>query len=806
MGDTKRRSRPDPADGRQDSRKGQVDDRHNKQKVFWRTVALMGLFGVLAFAPLVGKLYELQIVQHEELQEKAAHQQVRDLEVSAARGTVYDSEGNILAMSATVQDLVLSPKDLAAAIKANDEKIAAGKSANPSLNQAFIAQGLSQITGVDQEKILERMAKTDSMYEVLCRKMENETSEQVRAFIKDNKLGNGIYLEPNSKRYYPYASLASHIMGFTGSENQGLYGVEYVYDDALSGTVGRVVTAKNGAGTEMLSPYENYIDAQNGLDHHLTINATIQGFAEKALTEGIEKYEVTNGGFCIVMDPNTGGILAMASSPGYDPNSPFEIFDPQEAFRLEEIKADPAVGEDAYKEELGKAQWNQWTNRCVNDTYEPGSTFKSIVVAAALEEGVVSLDTQFYCNGSKQVADHTIHCAKRQGHGAQNLTDAVRNSCNPAFIEIGQKLGAEKFYDYMEDFGLLTYTGVDLNGENKGVVWDRKFFESKEGISSLATASFGQTFRITPMQLITAACAVVNGGHLMTPHVLDYTTDSAGNVVDTYPANEVRQVISEDTSATVRGMLEQVVGAKQGTGKNAYQAGYRIGGKTGTSEKIGADQNEDDYIVSFLGVAPANDPKVVVLLAYDTPKPSYPGSSWTAGGVYISGGNMAAPMAGPLIRQILDHLGVEKQYSAEELSGADATVPPLVGYTPDVAISECKRLGFTYRTIGEGEKVTGQIPAAGAVIPGGSELLIYLGESKPTDPVEVPNLTGKGPDETRQALAALNLYMRGSGSAQYFTSATLCAGQSIAPGTMVDPGTVIDVTFAENVTDFAQNN
>ena len=779
-----------------------VDDRHNKRRVFWRTVLLMVLFGAVAFVPLVGRLYQLQIVQHEELQEKAADQQTRDLSVSADRGTIYDSEGNILAMSATVQNLILSPKDLNAAIEENDEKIAAGKKANPNLNQAFVAQGLSQITGLDAEKIVERMGRTNSQYEVLYRKMENDMSEQVRAFIADNKLGNGVYLEPDSKRYYPYASLASTVIGFTGSENQGLYGAEYVYDEALSGVSGRVLTAKNGVGTEMLSRYENYIDAQDGRDHHLTINATIQGFAEKALEEGIEKYDVQNGGFCIVMDPNTAAILAMASNGGYDLNSPFEIFDPDEAFRLEEMEADPAVDEDTYKGELSKAQWAQWTNRCVNDTYEPGSTFKSMVVAAALEEGVVDLNSQFYCSGSKQVAGFTIHCSKREGHGAQDLTMAVQNSCNPAFIEIGQRLGAEKFYDYMEDFGFLSYTGVDLNGENKGRVWDRDFFESAEGAASLATASFGQTFRITPIQLITAACSVVNGGHLMVPHVLDYTTDAEGNVVDTVPVTEVRQVISEQTSATVRELLEQVVGAPKGTGKNAYQPGYRIGGKTGTSEKIGADQNEDDYIVSFLGVAPANDPKVVVLLAYDTPKPSYPGSSWTASGTYISGGNMAAPMAGPLLRQILDYMGVEKQYSASELSGADSTVPSLVGYDEATAASECKRLGYTYRKIGDGDAVTGQIPAAGAVLPAGSEVLIYMGERAPTDPVEVPDLAGKTPDQTKQALAAVNLYMRGSGSAQYFTSGTLCATQSIPAGAMVDPGTVVDVTFVENITDY----
>ncbi len=788
---------------REKERKDRVDDRHNKQRVFWRTVVLMVVFGALAFVPLAAQLWDLQINQHEELQRKAVDQQTRDLAVSADRGRIYDAEGNILSISATVQNLVLSPKDLNAAIEANDKKIAEGKTANPSLNKPFIAQGLANLTGLDANDILERMEKTGSQYEVLARKLESEQSEPIREFIATNKLGNGVYLEPDSKRYYPYGALASHVVGFVGADNQGLYGTELIYDKALSGASGRVVTAKNGAGTEMLSNYENFIDAQDGRDHHLTIDATIQGFAEKALKEGIEKYDVQNGGFCIVMEPNTGAILAMASAPDYDLNDPFTIADAEDAAALQAVR--DSGDEEAYTKARNDALLKQWTNRCVNDGYEPGSTFKSIVVAAALEEGVVNLNTSFYCNGAKQVADRTIHCAKREGHGAENLSDAVRNSCNPAFIEIGQKLGASRFYDYMEDFGLLEPTGVDLNGENKGYVWSRKLFESKEGITSLASASFGQTFRITPIQLITAASAVVNGGHLMTPHVLDYTTDEAGNIVDTFPVTEVRQVISEETSETVRNMLEGVVGAKQGTGKNAYQAGYRIGGKTGTSEKIGADQNEDDYIVSFLGVAPANDPKIVILLAYDTPKPSYPGSSWTAGGTYISGGNMAAPMAGPLMRQILEYMGVEKQYSAEEMSGADTAVPLCVGYTEAQAAPVLSAKGFTYRLIGSGEKVTGQIPTSGSVIPGGSEVLLYMGEEKPTESVEMPDLSGKDPETVKQTLAGLKLYMRGTGSSQFFTSSTLCATQSITPGTAVEPGTVVDVTFAENVTDFTQD-
>ncbi len=764
------------------------EDRHKKQRVFRRTIILMVLFGVLSFLPLVHKLYQLQILQHEELQEKAAHQQTRDMAVSADRGTIYDSEGNILAISATVQNLVISPKD----IQENE------------LDKSLIATGLSELTGADAGKILKRLENTKSQYEVIARKLEEEDAEKVRAFIKDNKLAGGVYLEPDSKRYYPYSSLASHVVGFVGAENQGLYGTEMIYNDLLSGVGGRVVTAKNGAGTEMLSKYENYIDSQDGRNLHLTLNATIQGFAEKALEEGIEKYDIQNGGFCIVMDPNTGGILAMASNTGYDLNNFSVIADPLKAEELAAMKEDPAVSEEDFKTALGQAQLEQWRNRCVNDTYEPGSTFKSVVLASALEEGVVDLNSQFFCSGSKHVGGFDIHCSKRTGHLAQDLTLAVKNSCNPAFMEIGQLLGADRFYDYLEDFGLLSGTGIDLNGEGGSQIWSRKFFTSEEGISSLATASFGQTMKITPIQLITAASAVVNGGHLITPHVLDYTTDSEGNVVDTYAVNEVRQVVSEETSRTVRDILEQVVAS--GTGKNTYQAGYRIGGKTGTSEKTGAGENEDDYIVSFLGVAPANDPQVVLLLAYDTPKPATPGSSWTAGGTYISGGNIAAPMAGPLLRQILDYLGVEKQYSADELSGADTVVPQAVGYSEPQAANILKERGFTYRLVGTGDKVTGQIPAAGAMVPGRSQIILYMGETRPTDPVAVPDLSGMTPGNAQQALANLNLFLRGTGSSEYFTSATLAANQSITPGTLVDPGTVVEVTFVEKIDDFAQDN
>ena len=773
---------------RTDVRKKQPaeSDRHKKQRIFRRTVVLMVLFGVVTFGVGIARLYDVQIVQHDYYQEKAANQQTRDLAVTADRGTIYDNEGNILAISTTVQNLVISPKD----IKANE------------LDENLIAVGLSNLTGVEVETITKRMERTNSQYEVICRKMEEEQAEAVRTFIKENRLSSGIFLEPDSKRSYPYSSLASHIIGFVGADNNGLYGAEATFDDALSGVSGRVITAKNGAGTELLSQYENYIDARDGLDHHLTINATIQSFAEKALEEGIAKYAVRKGGFCIVMDPNTGGILAMASSPEYDLNQPYVIADQERAAELEAMKNDPAVSEEDYLKALQEAQWDQWRNRTIRDGYEPGSTFKTLVLAAALEEGVVSVNDTFTCTGVKQVANWPIHCSNRAGHGVQDLTLAVKNSCNPAFIEIGQRLGAERLYQYFRDFGLLNLTGIESAEEGMSQIWNEKYFTSEEGIASLAAASFGQTLKITPLQLVTAAAAAVNGGYLYTPHILDYTSDQDGQVVERHENTPVRQVISNQTSETVRNILEQVVAT--GTGKNVYHAGYRIGGKTGTSEK--RDETTGDLIVSFLGVAPANDPKVVVLLAYDSPTATTQGGSWGINGTYISGGNMAAPMAGNMIVQILDYMGVERQYSAEELSGADTAVPRVVGYDETEAARRLNKQGFAYRKVGDGTVVTDQIPAAGAVVPGGSEIILYMGQDKPEGQVEVPDRTGLSPDAARQALAARNLFMKGSGAADYYTSNTPAVTQSLPPGTMTEQGTVVEVSFAAQITDFTTNN
>ncbi len=772
-------------------------DRRANRVIFRRTMFLMVLFGVFIFFPLLWKLWDIQIANHDFYEEKAIQQQTGDKAVAAKRGTIYDSKGNVLAISATVHDIIVSPRDVVKLQKAYAEAVETAKEKNkpypdyPEPTNEFIAQGLSEILGVEKDDILSRLAKTQSAYQVVAKKTEEDVSTRVREFITKNHLATGIVVQPTTKRYYPYSTLAAQVIGFVNSENEGAYGLEAMYEQELSGSVGRVVTAKNGAGTEMLFRYEDYIDALDGCDLTLTLNATIQHYCEKILAEGIAKFDVQNGGFAIAMDPNTGAILGWANSPTYDLNNPSTIYDENLLEGLALLKE--SATDEAYSEAVGAARNKQWRNKAVNDSYEPGSTFKSVVLAAALEAGVVDESTTFHCTGKMQVPGYTIRCHKREGHGSETLAQAVMNSCNPAFVAIGQKLGAERLYQYMKDFGLMNLTGVDMQGESGSVIWSEDLFTSEEGISSVATASFGQRFQVTPLQMLCATSAVINGGHLLTPHVLDSITDSEGNVIKHVETQEVRQVISEQTSQKARTILEQVVGGG-GTGKNAYVAGYRIGGKTGSSQTLEVDHT----IVSFLGFAPADDPKVIVLLAYDNPKPSSPGSNYTSNMVYISGGNMAAPMAGALLADILDYMGVEKQYTESELTGADTVVPKVTQFPLAESERLLKKAGFTWRTVGDGASVTDQIPAAGATIPGGSEVILYLGEPKPEGGAIVPDVSGKSAQAARDALSKVGLYMKATGSSGYYTSATVAGSQSIAAGSEVELGSVVEVRFVDN--------
>lgn len=801
----------------QDKRNSQPDrNKQSKRMVFRRSLVLMLVFGVGLFIPLLAQLWNIAIVHHDEYQAKATRQQLMDVTVSANRGDILDANGEVLAMSATVYNLILAPKDLVASVSENKFKDEDGNLDEEAYNAEIqrkrdeVVDGLCELMpDLDREDLERRMQKVNSQYEVLATQIEEADAKAIRTFIEEHKTSYYLYLTPDTKRYYPFASLASQVLGFVNSEG-GAYGLEAGYEDVLKGIPGRVVTGKTGENVEMYNSYSNYIDAINGYDLTLTLDATIQSYAEQMLEKGIEMYDVQNGGFCLVMDPNTGAVLAMASSPEFDPNNYSVVTD---SFLQADIEAEiPAIYEQLKTENAAKpadeqltdqelqdkarsqataaARETQWRNRTIKEPYEPGSTFKALVLAAALEEGVVSESDTFTCTGSVEIGGHVIHCSKRTGHGTQTLAEAVQNSCNPAFIAIGQRLGAEKFYEYFQAFGMTEVTGIDLPGEEKGINWG-----SDMGITDLAVASFGQRFTVTPLQLVTGFSAVINGGSLYQPYVVQKVTDSSGTVVKETEPSLVRQVVSEQTSQRARAILETVV--SQGGGKNAYQAGYRIGGKTGSAETL----EDGRTIVSFMGFAPADDPKVIVLMAYDTPQEASPGSSYSTSGDYISGGAMAAPRAGELIAQILDYMGVEKQYTTEESAAVTITTPKAVGYYLSDAISRVESKGLKYRTVGEGDVVTSQVPAANASIPGGSTVILYLGDAKPDEATTVPNVVGLGYEAAKNKLEAAGLFMRAVGGSTFYSEASKAQSQSVAAGESVAMGTIVDVQFSTPVDD-----
>ena len=608
-----------------------------------RTLFLLSVCGVLAFAVLALRLAWLQIVRHDELEARAIAQQVRETTVGAPRGTIYDRNGVMLAVSAGVDTVYLSPAE----IELYNEDASA------------IARGLADILGLDYDDVYAKTQNTGSWYEVVARRVEPETARQVREF-KEAGGYDGLKIEADTKRYYPHGSLAAHVVGFTGTDNTGLGGIEAKYDRFLSGTDGSVLRSTTAEGTDMLfSNWAGYFDAVPGCDVELTVDAGIQYYIEKHLAEAVETYDIQNGAAAICMDVDTGAILAMASLGNFDLND-YQTVSPSARAEID------ALPEDERADALAAAQQLQWRNKAISDTYEPGSTFKIITLAMALEEGVVGLDSQFYCGGTVSVRGRgtPVRCWKSGGHGSQDLTMAVQHSCNVAFVNIGQLIGAERFYDYAEAFGffertgdssaqLTGTTGIDLGGESGSIWWSEDVFCDGENLSQLAAASFGQTFNITPIQLITAVSACVNGGNLMRPYLVSRITSPTGETEEREP-ELVRRVISEETSATVRSILEQVVGdPNEGTGRNAAVEGYRIGGKTGTSTKTTQEiAGTKEYIVSFIGVAPADDPELALLVLLDNPS--------SESGIYISGGQMAAPVVGDMLADILPYLGIRK--------------------------------------------------------------------------------------------------------------------------------------------------
>ena len=790
--------------------------RRANQIIRTRTVLVMALLGVVTFGALFLKLFDLQIRQHDELQEKAVAQQTRSTVITASRGTIYDRNGHPLAVSATAENVFVDPKGLQQYLEEQAEQ------GNTEVRDAeYIARGLSRILEVDEETILEKMEKTSSAYEIVKKRVDQEVADEVRKFIngeiddEGNQLTtvnddgetvlisdpdkspvrvHGVYMEPDSKRYYPNGTLAANVLGFVNNDNVGGVGLEAKYDSVLQGTAGLTITARDNNGNDMLYQYEQYYDAENGNSLVLTLDRGVQAALEKGLSSMITKFDAAKGGTGIIMDVNSGAILAMASYPTYDPNSYGTLYDEKLQSQLDSQLAELAQNradyetEEDYQAAVSAAKSSvlssQWRNKCIDSTYEPGSTFKPITLATALEEGVVDMNTTFNCTGSITVQGwgRPINCSKRAGHGLQTLKVATGNSCNPAFVTMGLKIGTETYYKYLKSFGLMEKTGVDMIGEVAGIFAAEESFNSN--MVSLATYAFGQTFNVTPLELIRAQAATINGGYLYTPYVVEQILDDSGAVVEQHESVPVRQVISEETSAKVRECLEWVV--SDGGGRNGQVAGYRIGGKSGTADKTGTN----DVVVSFMCFAPADDPQIIMLLTMDTPSRTT--------GTAVFGGTMVAPTASSIMSEVLPYLGIEPEYTAEELAGADTTVPNVVGMTLEDAKTRLSNAGFACTTVGDGATVTDQTPAGGAIVPNNASIILYLGAEKPDTPCTVPNVVGKSASEANKALTNAGLIMRASGATTSSSGNVHAITQDVSAGTQVPAGTVVTVQFGDN--------
>ena len=765
-----------------------------------RTLVLMVLCGIVAFVPLIGTLYHLMITEHDYYNEKAIKNQTRSTNLTATRGVIYDANMNVLASSSTVETVFIDPNEIAEQMKQPEN--------SNLLDQ--IARGLGEILDVEPSFVYEQAADKQYRYKVIKRKISEELADEVRAFISENSI-TGVYLETDLKRYYPNSSLAAQALGFVSSDNNGSEGLEAYYNEELSGTAGKVVTSKGNYGSEMLYTYEKYYDASDGSSLITTIDSTVQAYVEKNLQNAIDKYDIKNGAFCIVMDVNTGEIKAMATLGSYDPNNYLEIYDDTTALLLEneraaalalpEASAAYEAAIETYKQDVAAARMAQWRNRCVSDGYEPGSTFKLITLASALDSGAVTLNDSFYCGGQEKFTgrEQILNCWKSAGHGAQTTAQALGNSCNIAFGHIGLRMGGDTFYDYLKSFGVMEKTGVDLPGEASGLFYERKYLNdpANYGTSYLITSSFGQSFRITPMQLVRAVAAIVNGGYVLEPYIVSEVVDADGNTVEKNEKTVLRQVISQQTSETMRTLMEQVV--TEGTASAARTPGYRVGGKTGTSEKLDEyDENGQqvkDKIVSFVGVAPIDDPKYVVLVALDTPAYSENSEKYTVHGMYISGGLMAAPTVRDIFLDILPYLGVEPDYGSEDIRGVNFTVPDVIGMDETEAGELLAEKTITYRVVGTGSVVTDQLPVAGSQVPGNSQIILYMGAEKQETRVEVPDFIGCSVADVNYLASNAGLYVQAKGTDRTDVY-VLAAYQDIDPGTEVDRGTTITVEFS----------
>jgi len=713
---------------------------------------------ILAFSIIAGNVTRITVFQYGFYKQKAAKQQLRPTTIPANRGTIYDRNMQIIAQSATVWDVVISPAD----IKKGDAE--------------GISKALSDITGIDYESILKRAKKSNSWYECLIKKVEQPVANEIRK-LKTSDLDSvgSISLIENTKRYYPNSTFASSLIGFTGSDSQGLYGLEQYYDKELRGTPGYVVSAKNGLGKSMPAKLEEKFEPVGGNSLVLTLDETIQHFLEKALAQGVANHSPTQGVAGIVMDVNTGGILAMANLPNFDLNQPWYIYDDKKREAIE------ALPEGEQKAAKTAAQQAQWSNKAISYAYQPGSTFKTVVASAALEEKTSSLKSTFFCPGYVIVGDRKMNCHKTTGHGALDFTGALVNSCNPSFVKIGADLGPDLFYKYFESYGLTKNTGIDLPGEGQSIYYTA----DKLGEVSLASCSFGQSMALTPIQLITAVSAVVNGGKLVTPHVVQDVLDSNNNIVSSIDPVIRRQVISEETSATMRMMMEEVVSAKGGT--NASIKGYRIGGKSGTSQKQNPGDDKEARIASYVAVAPADNPKIAVFIMVDEP---------TSGDVY--GSVISAPLAAAVLSDTLPYLGINPQYSEEDIS--ESTMPFITNMSVAEAQNKLVSSGLRKsKVIGTGAKIVKQVPSAGSKMPLDGTVILYADEQNETVN-EVPDVVGLTPAAAKSKLESKLFNVVIHGLATDHENSTIVQ-QSIPSGESRTIGTVIEITCIKRDTD-----
>ena len=747
----------------------------------------MAVLGLLAFLPVGLRLYNLMIRDYDYYADLALRNQTRTTTVTADRGNIYDRNMNVLATSVSVENVYLDPHEL--------------KQSKADIPE--ISRVLGEILGKDPAWIAQQAVDLKQRYKQIGARVDEQTAALIRDYINENDI-SGIHLEPNSQRYYPYGTLAAQVIGFTNASNTGSEGVEAAYNSFLEGGAGKVITTKGNNEMDMPFSYERFVTSRPGDSVILTLDATVQACLENRIQEAIDRYDVQNGAFGLVMNAKTGEILAMATLGSYDPNNYLEVADPETAARIEQLKMECLMapegseayqrGLEIYRQELNAARLKQWRNRVLSDGYEPGSTFKVLTMAAALDSGVIDLNTPFHCGGSEQIPGRAqlLHCWRSTGHGSQQTPQALQNSCNLAFAHIALKLGGETFYDYIQRFGILEKTGIDLAGESKGVFFSKELVTNtdKWGTASLTSGSFGQTFKITPLQLVCAIASVVNGGYLMEPYIVSEVIDADGNTVLKQEPTVVRQTIRKETSDIMRTLIRSVV--TDGTAKNASVAGFSIGGKTGTSEKIDVfDENGQrvlDKIVSFVGIAPMDDPEYIVLVALDTPSRST--------GIYISGGVMAAPTVGAVMSDILPYLGVERSFGDGEVQGLEIVMEDLTGMTAREAEKILADQKLTARLVGDGETVTGQIPAAGQTVPGGSQVLVYLGQPPETETVEVPDFMGMNRQQASDTAGKLGLYILVTGN-DGVSPSVLVTAQEIPAGELVEKGTTIKLEFTD---------